>query len=275
MTAAIAAIAGTAAGLAILAAAAAWRRGRRRVRQLEAALEEARNAGRDAADARELFFDLVTHELRSPLSAILGYQELLADGAFGALRDDAADAVERIGRSASHLLHLIEGVVLLSRLSGSDVPLQRAPVSLALLLTPVADAFRAHARERNIQATVRIPERLPTILTDQDQLVRALDLLVTSAVKHPAANALELEVELHDDGATVHVRGTALRLQEHEIPELRLGLRLAVVARIAAVLGGELVLSPCDAPVVRALSFRIRGRVAEGVAAFDGVSRRG
>lgn len=269
-----------AAALAAAAVAAVgWSRERRRRRELDEALRTTREHARAADEARERFFDLVTHELRSPLSAILGYQELLQDKAYGALHDQAAEAVGRIGRSARHLLHLIEGVVMLSRLRSNDVQVERVPVHLGALLAPVADTFRSQACDRRIDAAVRMPEAFPTILSDQDQLVRALDLLVTSVLKHPGPDTLELDVQCHDDGATVHLRGAHLRLHDHPDPELRLGLRLAVATRVAELLGGDLLLSPPDATVVRDLAFRIRGPAADSAAdsapPFDADSRGG
>ncbi len=264
--------------LAALAATAALTRERRRARLREVELRDALRRSSDAAraaDFRDAFFDMVSHELRSPLSAILGFQELLQDGAYGDIDDEAADAVERIGRSALHLLHLIDGVVLLSRLRTGDVPVQRAPVHLGGLLAPVADAFRTQASERGVEALVRMPDRLPTVLSDSDHLVRALDLLVTSVVKHPAGSTLELDVEPHDDGATLHIRGTAIDMAQHADPELRTGLRLAIAARVATLLDGELALSPPYGPVVESLAFRIRGALPPSDGAFDAVSRRG
>lgn len=247
--------------LALLAAAAAalWVRGRVRTRALRRDLDEARRRLGAADDAREAFFDLVTHELRSPLSAVLGFQELLRDGAYGDLEDGAREAVDRIGRSARHLLNLIDGLVELSRLRGGSLQPRTEQVNLGVVLPAVADAFRGHLRDRGIQAGVAMPDALPTIRSDGERLTRALDLLITSAVRHPAGDSLSLDVETTDDGVALHVHETDLDLHtEADDPALRLGLRLAVAAGLAHVLGGELLLDPPDGPIVRRISFRIR-----------------
>ena len=246
------------AGIAALLLAGLWVRERRRGRDLRGQLEEARRAADRADHARESFFDLVTHELRSPLAAILGYQELLRDGAFGPVTPDAEEPVDRIGRSARHLLHLIDGVVELSRLRSGTVRPGTTPVDFRAILPGIADAFRRQAADRRIEAYVHWPDHLPTLRSDADRVTRALDLLVTSAIKHPAGGAMNLRIETSDGSLTVRMDGTAIPpRQPADDPALRYGLRVAVAERIAALLGGELSLQQHDEAIVSGFAFRI------------------
>lgn len=244
--------------LATLLFAGLWLRDHRRAARAREEAERYRQRLERAEDAKETFFDLVTHELRSPLSAILGYHELLQDGAYGSLPDAAAEPVGRIGRSARHLLHLIDGVVELSRIRSGTVRPDLSDVDLGVVFDSVADAFRATARERKLEPRVRMPDSLPTIRSDPDRIVRALDLLVTSAVKHPAGSVITLHMAADDGGASVRLTGTEIEISDHDDPALRLGIRLAVADAIARVLGGALELEQDDQGVVRALSFRVR-----------------
>ena len=236
-----------------------WLRRGRRVRELERERGELREALSDAGEARETFFALVTHELRSPLSAILGYQELLADGAYGEFGDELTEPVDRIGRSARHLLHLIDGVVELSRLRTGTVRLDVQPVNLDVVMASVADSFRTYARERGVRPHVSVADRLPTVRSDQDRLLRALDLLLTSAVKHPAGEEISLRVSRDDGGATAEIGETEIEIRERsDDPALRLGIRLAVAEGIARALGGGLELEVDEDGPIRRLAFRIR-----------------
>lgn len=242
---------------AALIAAGLWIRVRRRIARLEEQNTALRQQLETANAARESFFDLVTHELRSPLSAILGYQELLGDGAYGDLPERAAEPVVRIGRSARHLLHLIEGVVELSQIRSGTVRPDIEDVDLGVLFTALADGFRTAATERRVEPTVRIPDSLPTIRSDQDRLVRALDLAITSAVKHPGDSSITLDITLDDHGVIVRISGTALFPMDSDDLAHRVGIRLAVAHGIAAVLGGSLTFETDPEGVIRALTFRI------------------
>lgn len=213
-----------------------------------------------AEHARDSFFDLTTHELRSPLAAILGYQELLEDGAYGDLPDAALEPVARIGRSGKHLLHLIDGVVELSRIRGGALRPDLEPVNLAVLLSGAADAFRTHARDRGLEPRLAIPESLPIITSDLDRLLRALDLLISSALKHPAGDAMSFDASTTGHDLTVRIHPTSLQVhQDADDLAIRLGIRIAVADGIARLLGGELVLeTDAEGSTVRGLSFRVR-----------------
>ncbi len=226
---------------------------------MERELGEARSALESARGTQEGFLDLATHELRSPLSAILGYQELLADGAYGELDAPMGEAIDRIGRSARHLLHLIDGLVELSRIRAGTLRPDLDTVNLGVLFSSVADAFRSATRERGLEARVEIPADLPQIRSDQGRLLRAFDLLVTSAVKYPAGREVALRVTVAENGITTRIDGTRLTVNEPvEDLALRLGIRVAVVDGVARVLGGELALEESDDGSICALSLRIR-----------------
>ena len=241
----------------VIGALAAGLWARRRARQQRRQLDETRRRLEDARAARRAFLDLTTHELRTPLSAILGYQELLHDGAYGELGEDGRDAVRRLGQAARHLLHLIDGVMELSEMRTGDVPLEVQPLETGLVLGPAADAFRSQAEDRGLGAEVRMPEPLPTLRTDRERLGRALDLVITSAVRHPADQALTLTVQARAEELTVSLEPLRLDLGPGDDPALRLGIRLAVARGIAELLGGGLDLAIEDGHA-RRIALRIR-----------------
>lgn len=255
-------------------AMAGW--ARRRRRRLEDELAEGRRRLAAARKARDTFFDLTTHELRSPLSGILGYQELLEDEAYGPMPEKARDPVVRIGRSARYLLNLIDGAIEVSRIRTGAVRLDLEPVDMGALCSSVADSFITEAAERGLSPHVEMPPRLPTIRSDPDRLVRALDLAIMSAVRHPAGDSLSFEVSARGRDVTVTLAPVDIAFDplagpphaddpaaSHgpdpatDDPTRRLGIRLEVAARIAELLGGRLDLPTRDGSV-REIVFRLR-----------------
>ncbi|MGK7312182.1 MAG: sensor histidine kinase [Candidatus Longimicrobiales bacterium M2_2A_002] len=251
MGVAVAALAGALVG-ALLAGARGLRRARRRERELE----ETRRRLAAAEEARDRFFDRAAHELRAPLSAIFGYQELLQDGAYGELTPDAADAVERIGRAGHHLLHLTDGIIELGRLRAGDLRPEMETVDLGMILASAADTFRTQAAERGITPTVELPDTMPRIRSDHDRLVRALDLAITSAIRHPAGGAMTLRVALEDGLAILRIGPTEIEVGPDPDDAAGTGIRLAMVRGIAELLDGGLEL-PGEGGHVREIVLRI------------------
>lgn len=250
-------LAGAAVGAAVGGGVVAlWARSRSRETRRE--LDEARRRMDRVRAGRERFFDVTTHELRAPLSAILGYQELLHDGAYGVLSEPARDATARLGRAARHLLHLVDGVIELSRMRAGDIRVDLEAVDLGVLFAATADAFRGHATEREIEPMVEIPAGLPAIRTDRDRLVQALDLVVTSAVRHPAGPSMTLRVDVRQGTVAVALEPTRVTLDtDADDPSIRMGIRLAVAHRIGQLLGGGLDL-PIQDGHARAIRFRFQ-----------------
>lgn len=247
-------LAGLAATLALL-----WWRQIQRARHLDDQLELERKRADQAARAGDAFFSLVSHEFRSPISAIIGYQELLADRAYGDLGDGARDPLERVGRSAHHLLHLIDGALDLARIHGDGLTPDLEETDLQLLIDDVAADFNLMCDERSLRHAVHLDADLPTIQSDPERLTRALHLLLVSAIKNPSGQRLELEATTETDGATIRIRGTRIPVRDDALdPALRTGIRIAIAHAMADILGGTLVLNPPDQPQATEVVFRIR-----------------
>jgi signal transduction histidine kinase len=129
---------------------------------------------------------VLAHELRTPIGAILGYGELLADGTFGPLEPRAADAVRRVRRAADQLLALVEG------LDGTDDEPEPkpAPVEASALLAEAASALDADAQARGVRLLVEDSDVV--FLTDAASAARALRLALGAAIKASPGAVLQL-----------------------------------------------------------------------------------
>jgi signal transduction histidine kinase len=247
--------------LAVTAAllAALWWRQRARARSLADQAARERRRADEAIHAGDAFFGLVSHEFRSPIAAIIGYQELLRDSAYGDIGDAALDPLDRIGRSASLLLHLVDGSLDLARAQAGELSPNLQETNLRGLLENVAEEFRQYCAERKLRHTVHLDTDLPIIRSDPERITRALHLLTVSAVKNPSGERLELRATREPDGATVRIRGTRIPISDEAIdPALRAGIRIAIAAAVADLLHGSLRLIPSDGPKGMEVVFTIR-----------------
>ncbi len=130
-----------------------------------------------------------SHELRTPLASLIGFIETLR----GPAADDPPAQARFLGimaAEAARMNRLIDDLLSLSRIEISEhLPPQDA-VAVASLIERVADAaaFRAGARGQTL--TVEVPDGLPDLLADEDQLVQVLENLIDNAVKYGRAGGL-------------------------------------------------------------------------------------
>jgi signal transduction histidine kinase len=225
----------------------------RRVGQLEE-VEAARRAARDRMTA------IVAHELRSPLSAILGYQELLADGIYGEIEEGGLDALRRIGHSAHQLLDLIDGLHELSAGSASE--------GREIVAVRIDEAVREAARLAEPDGAARgVEVEVGTlcggaVLADPERLASTLDLMVGAAIKSASGQRVSLSATM-DGGDSIDVvllgagRDAQLPMRDGmPVVETGSALRIAIARGRAASYGGRLEASHEDGATRLTLKLR-------------------
>jgi signal transduction histidine kinase len=250
---------------ALLTAVLLWWRERNRAASLRSQLLAEQQRADTASRAGDAFFDLVSHEIRSPIAAIIGYQELLSDGAYGMIGDGAMEPLSRIGRSARYLLDLVDGTVDLARARVGRLDPHLETVPLHEIIESAIQGFRTNAEERALNQATHVDPGIPDILSDPERLQRTLDLLLYSVVKHPSGSGIDLRVQRDPDGATIRIRGIRLPTRPEATDEaLRTGIRLAIVASMTRLLDGELRLEYGAADTATELTLRIRSATFDG-----------
>ncbi len=228
----------------------------------ERALHELREHSRHIDDDHLRFLGIVAHELRSPLSAIMGYQELLADGIYGPLNDRAREALGRIGNSARQLLTLSDGMEeLAGRKETSPAKIVAADVNN--VIGEVLTEAQREAKGRGTNLEVDAPPRLADLRTDPARLCSTLELLLLAVNKLAAHDRLRLTITQDQVATRFVVTGDGL--DRYPLPDddrdLDLAsfpidsgaaLHLAIARRLAQTLGGRLYSRP-DKPAALVL----------------------
>lgn len=204
----------------------------------------------DEQDAERLrFLGIVAHELRSPLSAIMGYQELLADGVYGPIEQKAQEPLDRIARAARQLLTLTDGMEQLAGAKESAFGDTLPTDVTAVVHESLANAER-EAAGRGLKLEVVTPPTIAPIRTDAERTGNALDLVLYAAIKMAQPGTLYVKVELNNGALTMSVRGPGLDRQPlasdpatpNAMPPITsgAGFRLAIARRLVESLGGTI-----------------------------------
>ncbi len=206
------------------------------------AIRHARSA--DESNATRALLSAISHELRTPMSSIVGFGEMLR-------RDDLpperrAGAVEHITDAARHILGLVEDLLDLAKLDAGVVRPKLGPVELAPLVREVASMLSPLAEEREV--TVRLAGE-GRAWADAQRLRQALLNLVGNAIKYSPVGS-PIDVTCEDGRIIVRDHGRGIRDCERAVePFERLGadepgtgLGLAVSKQFVEAMGGTLAL---------------------------------
>ena len=170
-----------------------------------------------SSDLRRQMTADIAHELRTPLSVILGYAEALSEGKL----EGASEVFDVMYDEARHLQRLIDDLRTLSLADAGELPLTRQSVSPGSLLERTAVAYRPQAQQRRIAIQVEVQPELPAVEIDPDRIAQVLGNLVSNALRYtPEDGRSVLSAQHGDDKVVLKVRDSGLGIAPEDLPHL-------------------------------------------------------
>jgi signal transduction histidine kinase len=138
-----------------------------------------------AADvAKSDFISFVSHELKTPMTSIRGYTDLLVGGAVGSINEAQMNFLGTIRSNVTRMATLVSDLADVSRIEAGRLRLEFQGVAIADVIQEVVRSQSRDLEEKNQDLVVEVPEGLPRIWGDQTRLVQILTNLVSNAHKY-------------------------------------------------------------------------------------------
>jgi signal transduction histidine kinase/CheY-like chemotaxis protein len=190
-----------------------------KLRQQTLGADKARETAEAALRAKADFLSVITHEIRTPIHAVLAVSHLLEDSV-STPKNRANLEILRI--SAENLHSLINNVLDFNKLESGKIELEPRPFSLHELLAGIQMSFLPLAEEKGIEFQFRVDQRLPhAFIGDRLRIGQILNNLISNAIKFTGKGFVHVEVEYQrfehqDDQVRVIVRDTGIGLNDEE-----------------------------------------------------------
>jgi signal transduction histidine kinase len=157
------------------------------------------------------FVSNVTHELRSPLTSLRGYVELLLKDNAGPVNEEQREFLIVIKNNAVRLARFIDNLLDIAKIEALKVELHPETIRLQDTALEVMILFRPMAQEKNIQFDTRIPPDLPPLFADADKLLEILTNLISNAFKFtPEGGRVELSADAEEKEIHLRVSDTGV-----------------------------------------------------------------
>jgi len=184
------------------------------------ALEESLRKQKELEKVRDDLMKMIVHDLKSPLTSIIGAMEMLIDGDFGTLTTEQRGALGDAETRAEDLLALIEDLLEVARLEETRLALHLAPTAPGALLAEVRHEWEIRVQQEGATVTVEVADDAPVIEADQALVKRVFGNLLQNALTHSArAVTLSLGARREGEGTlfTVADDGVGIPPEYHDI----------------------------------------------------------
>ena len=216
-------------------------------RSYEAQLE----AERAATQAKSLFFSSVSHDIRTPLNAIIGFSELLERGVGD--EDERSRCISSIRSSGKVLLRLVDDILDLSKLESRKLEIVEEPTDIPTLAREIIAACEVARQRKSLALKTEIGE-MPWVSVDPQRIRQILFNLLSNAYKYTDHGTITVRALWQDGTLSLSVADTGKGISEEDIarilqPFVQLadrnhrdgtGLGLPICQRLAALMGGKL-----------------------------------
>lgn len=226
-------------------------------------LKEARRKAELSNQAKSVFLANISHEIKTPLNAIIGFSDLL----YSQLKESKfQNYLQSIKSSSNTLLNLINDILDLSKIESGELELNPKPVQLTKSINEIRNIFSLKALQKNIELIVEIHSEIPILILDELRLHQILNNLMSNALKFTEKGYVKIEVNfeytnkdksvgtldisIHDTGIGIPINAQeeifAPFKQQEEQDEKRFGgtgLGLTISKRLIEIMNGEISLA--------------------------------
>lgn len=220
---------------------------------VERALRDKNEALREADQLKNTFIQQVSYELRSPLTNIIGFAQLLSDSKFGDLTEKQAEYTDYIMASSSALLAIINDILDLATIDAGIMELDLGEVDIAAAVDGAVEGLKDRLVEADIELRVDVPGDIGVLIADERRLRQVLFNLLSNALRYSQEGGLveltcartpnDLRFVVRDHGCGIspeHLDEVFNRFVSHTTGSRRrgAGLGLAIVKSFVELHGG-------------------------------------
>ena len=241
---------------------------KRHIRDIEdgiAHLENEKKKLKAEGELKSQFIYNISHELKTPLTNIIGFSKLLYTGEFGDLNRDQLDHIFTIIAETNRLLDMIKQVLDAAKLDSERIKLEYSEVDLRELeQVPTIKALEESARQKGLDFAWSVGFEVPPISADRGRLIQVFVNLIGNAIKFTSTGSISVKITKKSSRIECRVTDTGVGVSDEDRKRLfrkffdvqktgrvkqegsGTGLGLGITKGIITLHGGKIWYEPCE-----------------------------
>jgi signal transduction histidine kinase len=208
---------------------------------------------------KSAFVSMVSHDLRTPLSAIIGYSDMLREAVYGAVSQAQLGVLKRINANAGRLLNLVNNMLDQAQIEAGKLNLNVTPFAPIELMNDMESVMGILAQSKGLELTCDIAGNVPdTLYGDSQRLHQILINLVNNAIKFTEQGGVSVRIYLNGAHWALEVSDTGPGIRTEDQSHIfdpfsqvddtvtrqhsGVGLGLSIVSQLASLMNGEITL---------------------------------
>jgi len=228
-------------------------------KEFEKQIEESRQKAEESLETRKLFLANISHEIRTPISAISGMSGILADTEISETQKQYVNAIQSSSKS---LMVIVNDILDMSKLESGKFSAEFIPFEIRSVLDPLYTTYLLRTDEKGIAFSIEYPNDIPKwLFGDPTRLGQILNNLISNAIKFTDTGKVSLKITFEKKGKhnefCFQVTDTGIGIDQEKLKSIfeffsqedntitrrfgGTGLGLAISKSIAELLGGEII----------------------------------
>ena len=190
--------------------------------RLQRNAEELDRTRREQLEMKDQFISHVSHELRSPLSALHQFTTILLDGLAGEVSSEQREYLDIVLKNSLQLRDMIDDLLEVTRAQAGKLTIEPQPISLCELFQPTIQTYERRAAEKGIALRASCPPDLPLVHADPNRIGQVLSNLLDNALKFTSHGAISISGcrDEHDEFVRVAVADTGCGIGADSMPKI-------------------------------------------------------
>lgn len=180
-------------------------REREEVTRLAKSLEKANLRLQELDQQKTEFLSIASHQLRTPLSILKGYIELIADGAYGKPSKRLLGTLSDMDENNERLIKLVDEFLNISRIEQGRTKFSFVKKDMALLIKDVIKELEERAKDKGLQIEMLFPGKKAIISMDDDKIRHVLFNFIDNSIKYSDQGTITVGVKKEEEGVAVRV----------------------------------------------------------------------